>query len=105
MIEWLVSLAVLSGAFFTLVGSIGLLRFPDLLSRLHAPTKAATLGLGLILAGSMLYFVAAAPGADAGREPLIVVFLFLGAPVGAYMLARAARHLAGRSSDPDSTDR
>ncbi len=104
MIEWLVSLAVLSGAFFTLVGSIGLLRFPDLLSRLHAPTKAATLGLGLILIGSMLYF-AAAPATDTGREPLIVVFLFMGAPVGAYMLARAARHLAGRKSDPDSMER
>ncbi|HZP88182.1 MAG TPA: monovalent cation/H(+) antiporter subunit G, partial [Burkholderiales bacterium] len=50
--EWLVSLALLIGAFFTLVGSIGLLRFPDFFSRLHAPTKASTLGLSAILLAS-----------------------------------------------------
>lgn len=43
--------AVLAGAFFFLAGTVGLLRFPDALSRLHALTKADTLGLGLIVLG------------------------------------------------------
>src|SRR5215472_1292465 len=44
-------LAVCAGAFFFLAGTIGLLRFPDALSRLHALTKADNLGLGLIVLG------------------------------------------------------
>lgn len=44
-------LCVLAGVFFFLAGSLGLLRFPDALSRLHALTKADTLGLGLIVLG------------------------------------------------------
>jgi multicomponent Na+:H+ antiporter subunit G len=44
-------LAVSAGAFFFLAGSVGLLRFPDALSRLHALTKADNLGLGLVMLG------------------------------------------------------
>jgi multicomponent Na+:H+ antiporter subunit G len=44
-------LAVSAGAFFFLAGSVGLLRFPDTLSRLHALTKADNLGLGLVVLG------------------------------------------------------
>ena len=44
-------LAVLAGAFFFMAGTIGLLRFPDPLSRLHALTKADNLGLGLVVFG------------------------------------------------------
>lgn len=43
--------AVLAGAFFFLAGTVGLLRFPDTLTRLHALTKADNLGLGLIMLG------------------------------------------------------
>lgn len=89
--ELAVSAALLIGAFFTLVGSIGLVRFPDFYTRLHAPTKATTLGLGAILLASLLHF-----GAEGSsfHEPLIVVFLFMTAPVSAYLLARAATHLS-----------
>ena len=44
-------LAVVAGAFFFLAGTVGLLRFPDTLTRLHAITKADNLGLGLIILG------------------------------------------------------
>jgi multicomponent Na+:H+ antiporter subunit G len=44
-------IAVLAGAFFFLAGTVGLLRFPDTLTRLHALTKADNLGLGLIVLG------------------------------------------------------
>ena len=46
--------AVCASAFFFLAGTVGLLRFPDALSRLHALTKADNLGLGLIVLGLLL---------------------------------------------------
>jgi multicomponent K+:H+ antiporter subunit G len=97
-IEAIVSAALLAGAFFTLVGSIGLLRFPDFLSRLHAPTKATTLGLGAILLASLLHF-GAGRGEVSLHEPLVVLFLFISAPVGAYLLAKAAMHLSRDKPD------
>ena len=55
--ELLISILLLSGGVFVLVGSIGLLRLQDFYARLHAPTKATTLGLGGILIGSMVYML------------------------------------------------
>ncbi len=55
MIEVIASTLILSGLIFFLCGSIGLLRLPDLYSRLHALTKADNLGLGLLLSGMALY--------------------------------------------------
>ncbi|MGB5539294.1 MAG: monovalent cation/H(+) antiporter subunit G [Gammaproteobacteria bacterium] len=55
MIDILSSLLILAGLFFYLAGSIGLLRLPDLYSRLHALTKADNLGLGLLVAGLALH--------------------------------------------------
>jgi len=57
MITWIdvaTGLLLVSGAFFFLAGTVGLLRFPDVLSRLHALTKADNLGLGLVVAGLAL---------------------------------------------------
>ncbi|WP_111642310.1 cation:proton antiporter [Marinimicrobium alkaliphilum] len=54
MTEWLVWLSwplLLAGAFFFIAGTVGMLRFPDVYTRLHAVTKADTLGLGLVVAG------------------------------------------------------
>ena len=105
MIEWVVSVALVAGAFFTLVGSVGLLRFPDFLSRLHAPTKATTLGLGATLSASLLHFTTGGsvgqPDGPSLHEPLIVLFLFISAPVSAYMLARAALHLSNPGNARD----
>ena len=56
MLEFLLSLLILIGAGFTLVGSLGLLRLRDFYSRLHAPTKASTLGVGSLLIASALFF-------------------------------------------------
>ncbi len=56
MLEYLLAALILIGAFFTLVGSIGLFKLPDFFMRLHGPTKATTLGVGAILLASALYF-------------------------------------------------
>ena len=92
MSEYLICAALLFGAFFVLVGSIGLLRLPDFYSRLHAPTKATTLGLGAMLLASMVYF-GVMRGTPSLHELLITVFLFMTAPVSAYLLAQAAMHI------------
>ena len=97
MIEHLISIALLIGAFFVLVGSIGLLRLRDFYARLHAPTKATTLGLGAILLASMVYF-GAVRGTPSLHELLITLFLFMSAPVSAYLLAKAALHLGVTTS-------
>ena len=76
------------GAFFLFVGSLGLAKLPDLMRRLHGPTKATTLGIGATLIASMLYFLLAGDALSI-QELLITTFLFLTAPVTALMVAKA----------------
>jgi multicomponent K+:H+ antiporter subunit G len=86
--EIVISLLILVGAFFLFVGSLGLAKLPDLMRRLHGPTKATTLGIGSMLIASMLYFWAV-EGNPSIHELLITLFLFLTAPVTAQMIAKA----------------
>ena len=81
---------VLAGSFFLAVGTVGLLRFPNVYNRMHATSKPTTLGTATIfLAG----FVRFGPG-GAGMTSLVgIVFLFLTAPTGAHMIARAAQKI------------
>jgi len=96
--EWLISIFVLVGASFALIGSIGLWRMPDTYTRLHGPTKATTLGVGGILIASALYFSLGARTLSI-HEVLVTLFLFITAPVSAYMMARAALHCRVRAVD------
>jgi multicomponent Na+:H+ antiporter subunit G len=82
------TIAVLAGTFFFLAGTVGLLRFPDTLTRLHALTKADNLGLGLVVIGLL-------PQAEWPFDviKLIAIWLFTllaGATVG-QLMAQAAR--------------
>lgn len=88
LVEALVALLILIGAFFLVVGALGLAKLPDMMRRLHGPTKATTLGIGALLIASMVYF-AALRGGPSIHELLITLFLFLTAPVSAQMLAKA----------------
>ncbi|MFI0368206.1 monovalent cation/H(+) antiporter subunit G [Actinomadura sp. 1N219] len=76
-----------AGAAFSAVGALGVLRFPDLLTRLHAATKPQTIGLLLILAG-----VAPQTGSVADATPLLLVAVFqlITAPVAAQTIGAAA---------------
>ena len=91
-VELLVSFLLIGGAAFVFIGAVGLAKFPDFYTRLHAPTKATTLGVGAVLIGSMVYF-SFIEGRVSVHEILIAGFLFITAPVGAHLLAKAARHL------------
>lgn len=94
MLEIVISFFLLVGAFFLLVGAIGLARLPDFFMRLHAPTKASTLGVGGVLLASMAY---AMNDAFLIHELIITIFVFLTAPVSAHLLAQAALRLKLKS--------
>jgi len=95
MNEWtenLLGLLIIIGAVFTLVGSIGLYKLPDFYMRLHGPTKVSTLGVGAILIASVIYF-STKQDALSLHEVLVTLFLFITAPIGAHLMAKAAIHI------------
>lgn len=89
--ELLIALLILAAGFFGLVGSYGLAKLPDLMARLHAPTKATTLGIGGVLIAAMLGSLYAGRGFSS-HELLITLFLFLTAPITANFLAKSFLH-------------
>ncbi len=87
--EIIVSLLLLLGGSFALLGSFGLARLPDFFMRLHGPTKATTLGVGAIIVASLLHV--GTSETDAGpRELAVTLFLLITAPVTAHLLSKAA---------------
>ncbi|MDO3387056.1 Na+/H+ antiporter subunit G [Gilvimarinus sp. SDUM040013] len=91
LLEVIISLFLLLGALFALVGSLGLTRLQDFFMRLHGPTKATTLGVGGMIIGSIIYF-SAGDNALSMHELLIALFLFITAPVSAHIVGKAALH-------------
>ena len=85
--EILVSFFIVLAGVFGLVGSFGMLKLKDTMQRLHAPTKATTLGVGGVLIASMLYFLLVKCTLSF-HELLITIFLFLTAPVSAHFVAK-----------------
>lgn len=90
---------IVAGAALAMVGGIGVLRFPDLFSRMHAAAKAPTLGLVLVAIGAaieidtMLAYTTLL---------LVVILQLLSSPVGAHALSRASRRQI--SIDLDAVD-
>ena len=91
VVELIVSALIVLGGGFALVGSWGLVRLPSLMERLHAPTKATTLGLGGILVASIVWFQLG-KGVWTTHEILVSVFLFITAPVSANLIAKVHLH-------------
>ena len=86
-LPYLVGLMILAGSFFAVVAAIGLIRFDDVYMRMHAASKAGTLGSGLML---LALAVESAEAGIASRAIAGVVFLMLTTPVSAHLLARSA---------------
>jgi multicomponent K+:H+ antiporter subunit G len=95
-LELLVSALLVIGGLFALVGSFGLIRLKDRMQRLHAPTKASTVGLGAVLITSMLHGLLIGAGLS-WQELLVTTFVFVTAPITANYLAKA--HLHSRHYD------
>ncbi|MBT0671434.1 Na+/H+ antiporter subunit G [Novosphingobium profundi] len=91
LLDALTAFLIVLGGAFALIGSWGLARLPALMTRLHGPTKASTLGVGGIILASMLWFAHHGEGASS-HELLITLFLFLSAPISANMIAKAYIH-------------
>lgn len=86
ILEALTILFLLIGVFFITVAGLGILRMPDLYIRMHASTKAGTIGLGLLMIAVALHF---RDVASVSRAVAIMIFLILTAPVAAHVLGKS----------------
>ncbi len=89
LVSFLIGFFILAGAFLCLVATFGVIRLPDVYTRNHAASKAATLGVMFILFGTFLY-VYAFIGDFNSRLILGIVFLFMTSPVSGHLINRAA---------------
>jgi len=86
-LSWLAIACILAGVFFFIAGTVGLMRLPDRLSRLHALTKADNVGLGLLVLGLLLE----GPGLLNGiKLVLIWLFVLAASATGAHLIAKRA---------------
>jgi multicomponent Na+:H+ antiporter subunit G len=86
----LVVLLLLVGSAFLTVGTIGLLRLPNVYNRLHATSKATTLGASSFALAAWVYF---GPAGSGLKALVTIVFMFVTAPTGAHMISRAAQRM------------
>ncbi|MCE0732852.1 monovalent cation/H(+) antiporter subunit G [Halomonas sp. G15] len=84
---------ILIGALFMLLAALGLVRLPDLLTRMHATTKAATLGATLIMLAVAIHF---AQVAVVARAFGVILFIMMTAPVAAHVIGRAGYFVGSR---------
>lgn len=84
-------LFLVAGAGWSLLGAIGVLKFDDVFSRMHAGTKAATLGVLLVIVGGAMQFELA----TSAKLVLVLALVYLTIPVGAHLVGRAAYHERG----------
>lgn len=96
-----VSVLLIGGSLFSLLAALGLLRFPDLYTRMHAASKAGTIGSGLLLLAAGLH---ALDTAILARALAGFGFFLLTAPISAHLLAKAAHRAGYRLSDLSVTD-
>lgn len=87
LVTLLVAAMVVIGAFFTLVAALGLLRLPDVYTRMHAASKAGTLGSGVLL---IALGIQAGDTGTLTRSLAGVAFFLLTAPISAHLLAKAS---------------
>lgn len=97
----LAALVMVLGSLFSLLAAVGLLRLPDLYTRMHAASKAGVVGAGMIL---LAVAIVSFDGAVALRAMLGIIFLVLTTPVSAHLLARAAYQAGVRLTDRTSID-
>jgi multicomponent Na+:H+ antiporter subunit G len=99
MKEIIIAILILAGAFFILVAAIGLIRLPDLLTRIHAATKATSFGLLLLLAGLAIHF---GSWIIIVKSLLLILFIYLTAPLAASVIARASESEEDTGQDTSS---
>ncbi|WP_299154708.1 Na+/H+ antiporter subunit G [uncultured Tateyamaria sp.] len=98
ILTYAVAVFLLIGSGFAIVGVIGLLKFNDSMTRLHAPTKVGTVGIGSLLLASMLHSYML--GETSMHELLIMSFLFVTAPISANFIAKVNIHRRACDTPP-----
>ena len=87
MIDYFVGALMVLGSIFCLVAAVGVVRLPDALTRMHAATKAGTLGTGLLIVAEALFYRQLGISL---RAALVIALLLLTAPVAAHLIGRAS---------------
>jgi multicomponent Na+:H+ antiporter subunit G len=95
----IISILLLAGTFFMLVSAIGILKFKDLYSRLHAGAKATSFALLLIVLGSSLFFNTAVVYL---KGVLIIIFIYLTAPLAAHTIFKSFQNPSEKKDDSTS---
>ena len=98
VLQYAAAILIVVGAAFSMLAAVGILRLPDLYTRMHAASKAGVVGAGLIL---LAVAVVSLDGPVILRAILGILFLVLTTPVSAHLLARAA-YQAGVSPGPET---
>ena len=88
--KFFISGLLLGGSLLILSGALGIVRFPDFYCRAHAATKGPTVGIMMIMLGSVVFY--AISGSFSSRNVLASVFIMFTAPVGAHMLVKNSYH-------------
>ena len=96
MVDYLAGLLMLIGGIFCLVASVGIVRLPDALTRMHAATKAGALGTGLLVIAEALFYRQLGISL---RAATVIVLVLLTAPVAAHLIGRAFYHSGEALSD------
>ncbi|MET0289396.1 MAG: Na+/H+ antiporter subunit G [Pseudoxanthomonas sp.] len=104
LIQIALALLLIAGTLFILLGALGMVKLSEFFRRVHAPTKASTLGVGCVLLGSVGYHLFLGQDPQP-RELLITAFLFITAPISAHMMSKAALSLMeeARPEPPEDT--
>ena len=101
MIDIVIGVLATFGALFVLFAAIGVVRMPDTYLRISVTTKAATLGVGLVLMSSTVYF----SNTDVTSQAFVIIlFLFLTAPVSAHLIGRASYFIGVKLWDKSVMD-
>lgn len=87
MIDTIIGILATLGTLFVLLAGVGILRMPDLYLRMAVTTKAATLGIGLILVSAAVYFNDLS---TTTRVIAIIIFILITAPVGAHLIGKSS---------------
>jgi multicomponent Na+:H+ antiporter subunit G len=101
MSEFLEGTALVLGALFCLLAGVGIARLPDVYTRMQAATKAGTLGIAFLIVGVALHFDSALTALEAA---LVILFIFLTAPIASHLLARSAYFLGATKSRANTID-
>jgi multicomponent Na+:H+ antiporter subunit G len=99
--EWIAGILIILGSLFMLIASIGMVKLPDLYMRIHAATKAPTLGILLMAMGVLVYFFELWASVEG---VIVILFVFITTPVASHMISRVAHTMGVKKTESTIID-